>query len=86
MTETPTPIIKNTVELNEDIPTIVFMRHPRMAGLFFSDATPCELGGSGVPIPEHKELYEKCVKDGTRFYWTTASERVKNIENKNKSS
>lgn len=44
---------------NKDIPTIKFMRHPRMAGFFWSDATPVEYGGSGVPIPEHEELYKK---------------------------
>jgi hypothetical protein len=45
------------------------MKHPRMGGLFWSDATPIEHGGSGIPIPEHKEFYEKCKKEGIKFYW-----------------
>jgi hypothetical protein len=30
---------------------------------------PFEYGGYGIPIPEHKEFYEKCKKEGIKFYW-----------------
>lgn len=64
-------ITKHTIETRDGIPIIKFMRHPCMVGFFWSDATPFEYGGSGIPIPEHKELYETCVKEGIEFYWTS---------------
>ena len=53
------------------IPIIKFMRHPSMGGILWSDITPAEYGGCGIPIPEHEELYEKCKKEGIKFHWTT---------------
>ena len=70
MTDKNSNITKNIVDSNEDIPTIKFMRHPCMGGFFWSDVTPAEYGGCGIPIPEHKALYEKCKKEGIKFYWT----------------
>jgi hypothetical protein len=60
-----------TPTIKEDIPTIEFMRGS-MGGFCFSDNTPAKFGGWGVPIPEHKELYEKCEKEELKFYWTTS--------------
>ena len=57
------------IKLKDGIPIIKFMRHPSMGGLFWSDATPMEYGGCGIPIPEHKEVYKKCNKEGIKFYW-----------------
>ena len=57
----------------EDRPVIKFMRGP-LCGGFFSDATPSALGGCGVPIPEHKELYEKYKKEGIKMYYTIVDE------------
>jgi hypothetical protein len=72
----PTPIIKGfiwldkTPSIKKNNPTIEFKRGP-MGGFCFSDNTPAEFGGCGIPIPEHEELYEKCKKEGIDFYWTT---------------
>ena len=57
----------------KNIPTITFIRHPCMSGRMWSDATPSIYGGCGIPIPEHKELYEKCIKENTEFNWTISS-------------
>lgn len=55
----------------EGIPIIKFMNHPCLGGFFWSGPVPFEYGGSGIPIPEHKEVYDECKKNGTKFYWIT---------------
>ena len=67
---------KNIDDLNKIIPTIRFINHPFFGGSIWSDATPSEYGGCGIPIPEDKELYEKCKKEGTKFYWTIYEEKT----------
>ena len=69
MTDKNSNITNKVVVSNEDIPTILFMKHPSMGGGFFSDATPFEYGGCGIPIPEHEAIYNKCKKEGIEFYW-----------------
>ena len=64
---------KNIEYSKDGIPIIKFMKHPHMSGLVWSDATPAEYGGSGIPIPEHREVHDKCKKEGTKFYWKIAS-------------
>ena len=59
-------IIKYTTD---NVPIIKFMRHPSMGGIRWSDETPGEYGGCGIPIPEHKKFYEKCKKEGIHFNW-----------------
>ncbi len=59
----------DTKNLNEDIPIIKFIIEPGgMGGVWSNDITPRENGGRGIPIPEHKELYEKCLKEGKIFH------------------
>ncbi len=55
-------------------------------GIFWSNATPAEYGGCGIPIKEHKELYEKCKKEGTKFHWTTDEENKNNKDEENKNN
>ena len=64
--------LDKTPSIKKNNPTIEFMRGS-LGGAFFSDNTPAEFGGCGIPIPEHRELYKKCKKEEIDFYWTTKS-------------
>lgn len=65
-----------------DVPVIRFRRHGRMGGVFFSDATPSEYGGCGVPIDEDVDLYNACKESQKPFQWTIVVETKKNDETK----
>ena len=43
-------------------------------GFIWLDKTPSiKKNNCGIPIPEHRDLYKKCKKEGIDFYWTTKS-------------
>ena len=76
-----TDLTLDMLNLNEDvIPTIKFIKHPNMSGLLWSDVTPVDYGGCGIPIPEHKELYDYCKRLDIKFKWMPNDQVITNYK------
>lgn len=58
-----------TIECENNVPIIKFKKHGSMGGRIWDDATPVDYWGSGVPILEHKKIYEECEKNKWKWYW-----------------